>query len=79
MDRPRLIRILLICGSLRAGSTNEAVLRTAQESAPEGVEGILYHGMGDLPLFNPTTTPWKGRPRLRSQRSVNSSGSRRGF
>jgi NAD(P)H-dependent FMN reductase len=45
--------VLLVCGSLRAGSTNEAVLRTAAELAPEGVETVLYEGAGGLPLFNP--------------------------
>jgi NAD(P)H-dependent FMN reductase len=46
-------RILLISGSLREGSTNTAVLRTAQRLAPPGVETTLYRGMGSLPHFNP--------------------------
>ena len=46
-------RILLISGSLRARSTNTAVLRTAQAMAPEGVEAILYGGLAGLPHFNP--------------------------
>ena len=45
--------LLLISGSLRAGSTNTAVLRTASEMAGEGVETILYGGMAELPHFNP--------------------------
>lgn len=49
----RRCRILLISGSLRAGSTNTALLRTAQAVAPEGVETTLYEGMGGLPHFNP--------------------------
>jgi len=53
MGETRSIRILLICGSLRAGSTNEAVLRTAQASAPERVAAIVYDRMGDLPLPTP--------------------------
>jgi NAD(P)H-dependent FMN reductase len=48
-----LRRILLISGSLRAGSTNTAVLRTAQAVAPDGIETVLYEGMADLPHFNP--------------------------
>ncbi|MQY09357.1 NADPH-dependent FMN reductase [Actinomadura macrotermitis] len=46
-------RILMICGSLRAGSTNEAALRTALEVLPPGAAGELYAGLGDLPHFNP--------------------------
>jgi chromate reductase, NAD(P)H dehydrogenase (quinone) len=45
--------LLLISGSLRAGSTNAAVLRTASEVAEEGVETILYGDMAELPHFNP--------------------------
>lgn len=47
------MNLLLVCGSLRSGSTNEAVLRTAAELAPDGVEPVLYTGAGKLPLFNP--------------------------
>jgi len=49
----RPVRILLVSGSLRAGSTNTALLRTAQAVAPEGVETTLYEGMASLPHFNP--------------------------
>ncbi|WP_405871373.1 MULTISPECIES: NADPH-dependent FMN reductase [unclassified Streptomyces] len=46
--------ILLLSGSLRAGSTNEAVLRTAQAVAPSvPVEAVLYDGLAGLPHFNP--------------------------
>jgi chromate reductase, NAD(P)H dehydrogenase (quinone) len=47
------LRLLLISGSLRAGSTNSALLRTAQAVAPEGVVATLYAGMAELPQFNP--------------------------
>lgn len=40
-------------GSLRAGSTNSAVLRTAEAVAPEGVIASTYDGMATLPHFNP--------------------------
>jgi NAD(P)H-dependent FMN reductase len=54
IDRdPAPIAILLICGSLRAGSTNAAVLRTAQRDVPAGVRATLYEGLGALPHFNP--------------------------
>ena len=46
-------RVLLVTGSLRARSTNTAVLRTAREVAPAGVEVTLYDGLGALPHFNP--------------------------
>jgi NAD(P)H-dependent FMN reductase len=47
------ITILLISGSLRAGSTNSAALRTAAELAPAGAETVTYDGMASLPHFNP--------------------------
>ncbi|MFI9155887.1 NADPH-dependent FMN reductase [Streptomyces sp. NPDC053367] len=46
--------ILLLSGSLRAGSTNEAVLRTAHSVAPSvKVHPVLYAGLAALPHFNP--------------------------
>jgi chromate reductase len=48
-----LVSILLMSGSLRDGSTNSAVLKTARRLAPEGVRTTLYGGMGGLPHFNP--------------------------
>jgi chromate reductase len=46
-------RLLLISGSLRDGSTNTAVLRTAGMVAGKGVTTTLYDGMAQLPHFNP--------------------------
>jgi chromate reductase len=48
-----LTRLLLVSGSLRAGSVNGAVVRTAAALAPGGVEAEVYEGMGALPHFNP--------------------------
>lgn len=45
--------IVAISGSLRAGSSNAALLRAAASVAPEGVQVVFYEGMGDLPYFNP--------------------------
>jgi chromate reductase len=45
------MKILGVSGSLRAASYNTALLRAAQELAPEGV-GIEIFGLHDLPLFN---------------------------
>jgi NAD(P)H-dependent FMN reductase len=44
---------LLISGSLRAGSVNVAVLKTAQDIAPVNVVAWLYPSMAELPHFNP--------------------------
>jgi NAD(P)H-dependent FMN reductase len=47
------LRILAVCGSLKAGSANLALLRTAAASMPPGVDVVLFEGLGDLPHFNP--------------------------
>jgi chromate reductase, NAD(P)H dehydrogenase (quinone) len=47
------MRVVLISGSLRGGSTNTATLRTLQEIAPAGVDARLYEGMAALPHFSP--------------------------
>jgi chromate reductase len=47
------VRILLVSGSLRAESTNAAVLRTVRAIAPAGVETAIYEGVATLPHFNP--------------------------
>jgi chromate reductase, NAD(P)H dehydrogenase (quinone) len=47
------MKILAISGSLRAGSSNTAVLRAAARLAPPGVNIVLYDGIGELPFFNP--------------------------
>ena len=46
-------RILAISGSLRARSTNTEVLRAAALVASPDVNVELYHGLGELPHFNP--------------------------
>ncbi len=45
--------VLLICGSVRVGSVNAAVLRTAAELLPAPFVGVMYAGLAGLPLFNP--------------------------
>jgi chromate reductase len=45
------MKLLGVSGSLRAASFNTALLRAAQEAAPEGVT-IEIFGLHDLPLFN---------------------------
>lgn len=46
------IKILAVSGALRKASTNTALLRAAQELAPEGVEIEIYEGIGELPFFD---------------------------
>ncbi len=45
------LRVLGIAGSLRAGSFNRALLRAAQELAPEGME-IRAFDIAPIPLYN---------------------------
>ncbi len=47
------MRLLTISGSLRAGSSNNAVLQAAELLAPEGIIFDHYDGVGALPHFNP--------------------------
>lgn len=47
------MRILAIPGSLRATSSNAALLRAAARDAPPGVEVVLYEGLATLPPFSP--------------------------
>lgn len=47
------IRVLAISGSLRAQSSNGALLDAAQLLAPHGMEIALFDGVGRLPHFNP--------------------------
>lgn len=47
------MRVLLVSGSLRAGSTNTALVRTAAAVAPAGVDAEVYEALASLPHFNP--------------------------
>jgi NAD(P)H-dependent FMN reductase len=47
------LKVLAISGSLRAASSNSAVLRVAARVAPEDIEVTIYDGIGSLPYFNP--------------------------
>jgi len=48
-----MIRLLALSGSLRARSSNAALLGAAAMLAPAGVAIELFEGIGDLPHFNP--------------------------
>jgi len=47
------VKLLLIGGSLRTGSSNTAALRTAQALVPRGASAQLFERLADLPHFNP--------------------------
>jgi len=65
------MKIIAICGSLRAHSSNRALLQAAVKLAPEGMEVTIYEGLAGLPHFNPDddeegTTPPPAVTELRS-------------
>ena len=47
------VNLIGISGSLRARSSNAALLRAAARVAPPGVRVTMYEGLGALPHFNP--------------------------
>lgn len=47
------LRLLAISGSLRASSSNTALLHALRALAPAGVEVAVYDGLADLPFFDP--------------------------
>lgn len=47
------MKILALSGSLRAASTNSALLEALARHSPGGMRVELYRGLGDLPIFNP--------------------------
>lgn len=53
MSTGSTIKVLGICGSLRAGSSNAGLLEAARRLAPPGVEVGVFDGLGGLPHFNP--------------------------
>jgi len=64
------MQILAISGSLRAISSNSAVLRAIRTLAPGDVEVTIFDGLGDLPHFNPdldTEQPPEPVRRFRAQ------------
>jgi chromate reductase, NAD(P)H dehydrogenase (quinone) len=62
--------ILLISGSLRQMSTNTALLRTAVEVAPEGIDCRFYDRLADLPAFNPDDDRHPLHPEVQRLRGV---------
>jgi chromate reductase len=46
------VNVIVICGSLRKGSYNAALARTAPKLAPAGMSIMPAPPIGDLPLYN---------------------------
>ena len=46
-------KILGVCGSFGRKSSNLQLLKTAAKLAPNNIELTLFHGLRDLPLFDP--------------------------
>ena len=51
--KPGAARVLMICGSLRRGSSNHAALATMAALAPSGVVCMHYEGTRELPYYSP--------------------------
>ncbi len=64
------VRVLLISGSLRAGSTNTAALLTARAVAPDRVDALLYGDLDQLPHFNPDDDVEPLHPAVASLRAL---------
>ena len=47
------MKILTVCGSLRANSSNRALLRAYERLAPSSISVQHYEPLGELPHFNP--------------------------
>lgn len=47
------MNILALSGSLRAASTNTALLEALARHAPDDMRVEIYRGLGDLPIFSP--------------------------
>lgn len=53
MREEPLVKILGVCGSLQARSSNLALLQAAARLVPEGSELVLFEGLRELPHFDP--------------------------
>ena len=51
------MKILIIPGSLRKGSSNHIILKAATSFIPNEIEKIWFEGLGDLPHFNDSEKP----------------------
>jgi len=60
---------MAICGSLRAASSNLALLHAMSILAPQGVEIAVYDGLASIPPFNPDLDIEPATPAVSSFRS----------
>jgi chromate reductase, NAD(P)H dehydrogenase (quinone) len=63
------MRILTLCGSLRAQSSNRALLHAYERLAPAGTRVEHFEGMAALPHFNPDLDTEPLRPEVAAWRS----------
>ncbi len=47
-----MTNVLVLVGSLRAGSINRKLAEAAEQHAPEGIELTTYDAITDLPFYN---------------------------
>lgn len=57
-----MIHVLGICGSLRSGSYNLALLEAARELAPEGIRIEIFRKLGEIPLYDADLDTDERRP-----------------
>lgn len=56
------VKIIALCGSLRAASINKTLLQAACKVAPtHGADLRLFDGLGDLPIFTPDDEDTKNK------------------
>jgi chromate reductase len=65
-----MMQVLAISGSLRAASSNTILLNATAALAPEGVEVVVYRGLGDLPHFLDNDAVPPAVKQFRSQLSI---------
>jgi len=53
MENTRPVRVLAVSGSLRRASSNSALVAAALRVAPDVVHVSVFHGLAELPPFNP--------------------------
>jgi NAD(P)H-dependent FMN reductase len=64
------MKVLALCGSLRAASLNAALLRATVRLAPVGVTVQMFPALSELPLFNPDLETNLPAPALRLHEGI---------
>jgi len=64
------LRLLLICGSTRVGSSNALALQVMAELGDAGISADLYDDLRDLPAFVPDASPTPGVTDLLTRISI---------